>query len=99
MAQWLGSPAALPEDVGSIPSTHMVAHNHLYCNSSSMASETLFWPQQVLDVHVRHRVTPKKNTHTNKIIIIINMEALMGRSITGYSVEGGFSRTVKHGST
>lgn len=29
MAQWLGILAALPEDVGSISSTHVVAHNHL----------------------------------------------------------------------
>ena len=30
--------AVLPEDLGSIPSTHMVAHN---CNSSSRGSDTL----------------------------------------------------------
>ena len=29
MAQWLGAPTALPEDLGSIPSTHMAAHNCL----------------------------------------------------------------------
>lgn len=30
MAQWLEAPAALPEDLGSVPSTHKVAPNHLY---------------------------------------------------------------------
>jgi len=29
MAQQLGALAALAEDIGSIPSTHMTTHNHL----------------------------------------------------------------------
>jgi hypothetical protein len=29
MAQWLRALAGLPEDTGSAPSIHMVAHNHL----------------------------------------------------------------------
>jgi hypothetical protein len=29
MAQWLRTPAALPQDLSSISSNHMVAHNHL----------------------------------------------------------------------
>jgi len=29
MAQWLGALTALPEVLSSIPSNHMVAHNHL----------------------------------------------------------------------
>jgi hypothetical protein len=29
MAQWLRAPPALPEVLSSIPSNHMVAHNHL----------------------------------------------------------------------
>jgi hypothetical protein len=29
MAQWLRAPTALPEVLSSIPSNHMVAHNHL----------------------------------------------------------------------
>ena len=32
MAQWLRALAALPEVPRSIPSTHMVAHNHLSWN-------------------------------------------------------------------
>jgi len=30
MAQWLKALTALPEVLSSIPSNHMVAHNHLY---------------------------------------------------------------------
>jgi hypothetical protein len=30
MAQWLRALTALPEVLSSIPSNHMVAHNHLY---------------------------------------------------------------------
>ena len=30
MAQWLRALTALPEVLSSIPSTHMVVHNHLY---------------------------------------------------------------------
>jgi hypothetical protein len=30
MSQWLRVLAALPEDPGSIPSTHMIAHNCVY---------------------------------------------------------------------
>jgi len=29
MAQWLRAPTALPEVLSSVPSNHMVAHNHL----------------------------------------------------------------------
>jgi hypothetical protein len=29
MAQWLRAPTALPEVLSSIPSNHMVVHNHL----------------------------------------------------------------------
>jgi hypothetical protein len=29
MAQWLGALTALPEVLSSIPSNHVVAHNHL----------------------------------------------------------------------
>jgi hypothetical protein len=32
MTQWLRALTALPEVLSSIPSNHMVAHNHLSCN-------------------------------------------------------------------
>jgi hypothetical protein len=37
MAQWVRVLTALPEDPGSIPGTHMTAHN---CNSSSREPDT-----------------------------------------------------------
>jgi hypothetical protein len=38
MAQWLRALAALPEVLSSIPTNHMMAHNHLI-----MKSDALFW--------------------------------------------------------
>ncbi|CAH6901579.1 Dclk2 [Phodopus roborovskii] len=40
MAQWLRALAALPEDLGSVPSTHMATHSCLY-NSSSRKLKNL----------------------------------------------------------
>jgi hypothetical protein len=39
MAQRLRTPTVLPEVLSSIPSNHIVAHNHLYV----MRSDALFW--------------------------------------------------------
>jgi hypothetical protein len=39
MAQWLRALAALPEDPGSISSTHMAAHN--ICNSCPRESDSI----------------------------------------------------------
>lgn len=39
MARWLKALAAFTKDLGSVPSTHVVAH---ICNSSSMRSDALF---------------------------------------------------------
>lgn len=39
MTQWLRAPAAILEDLGSVPSTHMATHN-----SSSRGSDPLQWP-------------------------------------------------------
>ena len=46
MAQWLGALGILPEDLGSIPSTHTAFK--AVCNSSSRGS-------MVLGPHVAHR--------------------------------------------
>ncbi|EGW01633.1 hypothetical protein I79_012302 [Cricetulus griseus] len=54
MAQQLRAPTALPEDSGSIPSTHTTAHN---CNSSSR------------DVTPSHRHTCRQNTNARNIKI------------------------------
>ena len=32
MSQWLKALTALPKVLGSIPSNHMVAHNHVQCD-------------------------------------------------------------------
>jgi hypothetical protein len=50
MAQQLRALATVAEDPGSIPSTHLVAHN-IY-NSSFKGSDALFWPLRALDTHV-----------------------------------------------
>jgi hypothetical protein len=41
MAQELRILVTLAEDLGSVPSVHMVAHKHL-CNSSPRGSDVLF---------------------------------------------------------
>jgi hypothetical protein len=50
MAQRLGALAALPENLNSIPSTHMAAHN---CNSNSRITNALFCSSG-LYIHVGH---------------------------------------------
>lgn len=45
MAQGLRTLAALQTDLGSIPSTHMVAQT--ICNPSSRGLDTLLWPLRV----------------------------------------------------
>jgi hypothetical protein len=41
MAQWLRALAAIPEVLSSIPSNHMVAHNHLYIDGDLMSSSVM----------------------------------------------------------
>lgn len=36
MAEWLRTLAARPEDLGSVPSAHLAALNHLYLGSVSL---------------------------------------------------------------
>ena len=38
MAQWLSTLIALPEELGSIPSTHVAAHNHQLQGANSSLS-------------------------------------------------------------
>jgi hypothetical protein len=44
MAQWLRALTALPEVLSSVPSNHMVAHNHLQCDltPSSVVNYSVF---------------------------------------------------------
>jgi hypothetical protein len=49
MAQQLKAPAALPEDLRSVPSTHMAIHSHVEpFNSSCRASDALSWASWAL---------------------------------------------------
>ena len=54
MAQWLRALPALPEDPGSIPRTHMVAHNYLLLKS--LRFDTLLWLLQTLGTHMVQNV-------------------------------------------
>jgi hypothetical protein len=61
MAPQLEAFASLPEDLGSILSTHreLIASR----NSSSRASDTVFWPPMA-QYNTVHRHTSRKNTNT-----------------------------------
>jgi hypothetical protein len=52
-AQWLNALTALPEDTGSIRSTHMAAHNCLLSAGSNTLIQT--------DMQAKHRCTENKN--------------------------------------
>lgn len=52
----------LPEDLGSVPNTCMVAHSSSH--SSSRRPNTFFWALQVPGTHVVYRHVCRWNTHT-----------------------------------
>jgi hypothetical protein len=58
----------LPEDFGSIPRTHMVAHNCLQSpkGSKQKAFSALLWPVRAPGMHIVHRHMWGQNIHTNK---------------------------------
>lgn len=58
MAQWLRTPAALLEDLCSIPSNHTKKLTTT-CNSSSKRSDDFFWPVQA-STHLAYN----RDTHT-----------------------------------
>jgi hypothetical protein len=60
MAQQLQSLAAISEDLGSMPSTYMAAHDHL--SLPSKGSDTLYG-----QVPGMHQDTCVQNVHANKI--------------------------------
>ena len=55
MVPQLGALAALAQDLGLIPSTHMAAHNSDF---SFRRYDALFWPPQIL-----HAYTDRQNIH------------------------------------
>ena len=63
IAQQFRAPTALTEDLGSIPSTHMVAHNLL--PSKSPVPGYLI-PSSGLYGHQGYMYTCRQNTHTHK---------------------------------
>jgi hypothetical protein len=68
MAQCLRALAALPEDLGSIPSTHMAAHNCLQLQS--WESNAFFWPPGAPDkqmVHITYTLAKHSNTLKNSM--------------------------------
>ena len=65
MAQWLRALAALPENLGSIPSIHVAAHKYL--KLSSKAADNHFWPLQATPVYQAH--TWYTDIHTGNIYI------------------------------
>lgn len=64
-AQCLTPVVALPEGLGSSPSTHMAAQN---CNFSFRGSDTLFQSLPATGTNVIPRYKHRKNTHTHKNI-------------------------------
>ena len=65
MAQWLRALAALLEDLGSIPSTHITAYTA--CDSTSREPNPHFWPLLASGTHVVHKYTCRQDIHTHKI--------------------------------
>lgn len=78
----------LPRDLGSVPSTHIVAVNH--SNSSSIGSDTVFWPLQTTDITCMQ--TPK----TYDIIIFKKKKWGAGKmaselgALAAFSIQIGF---------
>lgn len=60
MAQWLNTLTALPEDIGSVPSTYFNFREY----------NILFWLRWVKGMHVMHIQTCRQQPHAYKIKII-----------------------------
>jgi hypothetical protein len=54
MAQWLETLTALPEEPGTIPSTH-IGWLTSFCSSSFRGSNILFWTSQAQGIYMIHR--------------------------------------------
>lgn len=62
----VGSVAVIVDDPGSIPTTHMVAHN-IY-NSSIRGSKALIFLLRPPGMHAEHRLQCMQHIHTQKIV-------------------------------
>lgn len=60
----LGTPAALPDDLDSIPSTH--GSLQASCDFSPWEPDFLVWPLQAPGVHMVHRRSWRQPTYTQK---------------------------------
>jgi hypothetical protein len=58
MAQQIRTQTSVPEDLGSILSTHKAAHT-IYLQFQGVSA--IFWPLQAASTHVVHRDTWRKN--------------------------------------
>jgi hypothetical protein len=67
MAQWLRALAALPKDLGSIPSTYKEAHKPSV-NLVLGGCDTLAWPPELPGASIVYRYSCKPNTHTHKYL-------------------------------
>jgi hypothetical protein len=74
MAQQLRVSIALAEDSDSVPSTHMVAHNHL----SSRGVVVFFWPLCIYVVH--GCICRQEHPYTDKNKQMMYMISLPGHS-------------------
>jgi hypothetical protein len=70
----IGTLPALPDDTGSIPSTHMLAYN--YYNSSPRVPDTLFWPLWAPGMYVAHR-----HIKTHKLKIFLHIKTIKLKKI------------------
>jgi hypothetical protein len=75
MAQWLRALAALAEDLGSIPSNHMVAHNHFQfqgtCHPllSSMGTGNVCGAQPYVETNTQIRKINHKNNSASVLFL------------------------------
>lgn len=67
MAQWSGTLDSLSEELGSLPSSHIISQD--LCNPSFKGSKTFFWLPWAPRMCVTHRHTCRLNTHIHKIKI------------------------------
>jgi hypothetical protein len=84
LAQQLRAFAAFTKDPGSIPSSHMVTHNHL--SPVPGGSDGLFWPPQAPDIMWCTYIHKAKYSHTQNKYIYIEKNFFFGFLRQGFSV-------------
>ena len=69
MAQQSRVLTVLSEDLGSVPSTYMEAHNHLLTPVLG-GSDAVFWSLRAQGTHAVHRYIGRQSSHTHKITVV-----------------------------